>query len=460
MSIAQPAFAAAAPPLLNILIVEDEPDVAAILKRIVEAAGAYRARVLLDPSGLDAALDPLPDLVLTDLAMPGLDGFEVIRRVRERDADLPVVVVSAHASLENAVRAVKSGAFDFLAKPFKPESVELILAKTERDRALRRRVAGADPELAALLGESAAMCRVREWIMTVRATRTNVLVEGESGTGKELVARAIHSGTGASTVSAPFVAVNAAAIPEALAEAELFGYRRGAFTGASRDHAGLLREAHGGTLFLDEVNAMPGSLQAKLLRVIEEKRLRPVGGSQDVAADFRLICASNAALETLVDRGVFRRDLYHRIHVLHLRLPPLRERREDIPLLAEHFLHRYARAHGRNVRRLSPATAAALAGAGANWPGNVRELENVVEQAVVLCPPEHSELPVEVLPPALGGRGWAESPATSGDGRPPTLAEVERRHVAEVLRQTGGNKAEAARLLAVDYKTLLRKLAD
>jgi DNA-binding NtrC family response regulator len=451
MSVAQPAKETFA-----VLIVEDEPDIAAILKRIVEGAGSYRARVLTDPTALEAALEPLPDLVFTDLAMPGMDGFEVIRRIRERDVDLPVVVVSAHASLENAVRAVKEGAFDFLAKPFKPESVELILAKAERDRALRRRVADADPELAALLGDSATMQRVRQWIATVRPARTNVLIEGESGTGKELAARAIH---GVSDKKAgPFVAVNTAAIPEALAEAELFGYRRGAFTGATRDHPGLLREADGGTLFLDEVNAMPASLQAKLLRVLEEKRLRPVGGSQDVAVDFRLICAANTALDQLVEQGLFRRDLYHRIHVLHLRLPPLRERRDDIPLLAEHFLQRYARAHGRNVRRLAPEAAAALASAA--WPGNVRELENVIEQAVVLCPPERGELPVDVLPPALGGRGWAESAAVPNDGRPPTLADVERRHVFEVLRQTSGNKSEAARLLAIDYKTLLRKLAD
>ncbi|MBI4754534.1 MAG: sigma-54-dependent Fis family transcriptional regulator [Betaproteobacteria bacterium] len=449
MSVAQPAKEP-----FDVLIVEDESDIAAIIKRIVEATGSYRARVLIDPGGLDAALDPHPDLVFTDLAMPGMDGFEVIRRIRERDVDLPVVVVSAHASLENAVRAVKAGAFDFLAKPFKPESVELILAKAERDRALRRRVADADPELAALLGDSATMRRVRQWISTVRPARTNVLIEGESGTGKELAARAIHGAN--DKTAGRFVAVNTAAIPETLAEAELFGYKRGAFTGATRDHAGLLREADGGTLFLDEVNAMPATLQAKLLRVLEEKRLRPVGGSQDIPADFRLICATNASLDALVAQGAFRRDLYHRINILHLRLPPLRERREDIALLAEHFLQRYARAHIRNCRRLAPEALLALC--AAEWPGNVRELENAIEQAVVLCPPERAELPLDVLPPALGGRGWTGT-GTAVDS-PLALAEVERRHVREILRRTGGNKSEAARLLAIDYKTLLRKLAD
>ena len=436
--------------LLTILIVEDEPDLAAILKRIVEAAGPWRARILTDPTGLDAALAALPDLVFTDLVMPGLDGFDVIRRVRDRDPDLPVIVISAHASLENAVRAVREGAFDFLAKPFKPEAVELILAKTERDRALRQRATEADPELAALRGETPAMRRVRQWIATVRPARTNVLIEGESGTGKELAARAIHGKRG------PFVAINTAAIPEALAEAELFGYRRGAFTGAVRDHAGLMREAHGGTLFLDEINAMPLALQAKLLRVLEDKRLRPVGGTQDFPADFRLICAANVALETLVEQGSFRRDLYHRINVLHLRLPGLRERREDIGYLAEHFLQRCARTHGRNCRRFAPEVLTALL--AADWPGNVRELENVIEQAVVLCPPERAELPLSVLPPAMGGADWREAADIPESSL--KLAEVERRHVREVLKRTGGNKSEAARLLAIDYKTLLRKLAE
>ncbi len=445
MSVAQPDGET-----LAVLIVEDEPDIAAILKRIVEAAGPWRARVLTDPTGLEVALEPQPDLVFTDLAMPGMDGFEVIRRVGARDPDLPVVVISAHASLENAVRAVREGAFDFLAKPFKPEAVELILVKTERDRALRRRVTDADPELAALRGDSAAMRHVRRWIATVRPARTNVLIEGESGTGKELAARAIHGQRGA------FVAINAAAIPEALAEAELFGYRRGAFTGATRDHPGLMRQADGGTLFLDEINAMPMALQAKLLRVLEDKRVRPVGGTQDIPADFRLICATNVTLETLVAQGHFRRDLFHRINVLHLRLPSLRERRDDIPLLAEHFLQRYARTHGRNCRRFAPEALTALA--AASWPGNVRELENAIEQAVVLCPPERAELPLAVLPPALGGQDWAASVGAAES--PLTLADVERRHVRDILRRTGGNKSEAARLLAIDYKTLLRKLAS
>jgi DNA-binding NtrC family response regulator len=437
-----------------VLVVEDEPDVAEMLKRVIEAAGGFRVQVLTDALDLkDALRSTRPDLVFTDLKMPGMDGMEVIRRVKSFEHDLPVVVVSAFASLENAVRAVKAGAFDFLAKPFRPESVELILAKTERDRRLRRQAREAarhDPALAALIGESAPMARLREWILTVRPTRTTVLLEGESGTGKELVARAIHAGRG------PFVAINMAAIPETLAEAELFGYRRGAFTGAIRDRAGLFAEAQGGTLFLDEVNAMSPLTQARLLRVIEERRVRPLGSNRDIEVDFRLVCATNAPLEELVRSGSFRRDLLHRIKILYARLPPLRERRDDIPLLSEHFLHRYSRAHGRDLWRLAPEALAALC--AAQWPGNVRELENVIEQAVVLCPPGRTELPLDALPHELGGKGWCES--ASQDSAPLTLAAAELRHIREVLRIARGNKAEAARLLAIDYKTLLRKLAS
>jgi len=312
-------------PLPTILVIEDERDVAATLKRVIESCGDYDTHIQIGAEGIEDVLARLrPELVFTDLMMPGLNGFEVIQRAKELDADLPVVVVSAYATLENAVAAVKAGAFDFLPKPFSPESVELILAKVKRDRELRDRAAEAnrrmqthDPDLRALLGESLSMKQLREWIVKVRGVRANVLIEGESGTGKELVARAIHADNG------PFVAVNAATVPDNLAESELFGYCKGAFTGAQRDRAGLLAEANGGTLFLDEINAMSPALQAKLLRVLEERRMRPLGGNSEMELDFRLISASNRDLEAMVEHGEFRRDLYHRVKVLHGRIPPL-----------------------------------------------------------------------------------------------------------------------------------------
>ena len=446
------------PSPLDILIVEDEPDVAELLKRMIESSGPHRIRIETAPTDLPALFHAVaPDLVFTDLMMPGLDGFEVIRQAQAHDPSMPVIVVSAYATLDNAVAAVKAGAFDFLAKPFGLEGVELVLAKAIRELENRARQAELcrlmqtrDGDLNALLGDSPAMRRLRDWIVQVRGTRTNVLIEGESGTGKELVARALHGGQG------PFVALNMAALPDDLAESELFGYRKGAFTGATRDRVGLIREAQGGVLFLDEVNAMSPALQAKLLRVLQERRVRPLGADREEAVDFRLLSASNVDLEQLVAKGGFRRDLFHRLNVLNVRLPPLRERREDIAALAGFFVQRYASAHGRRVRNLAPDAVLALA--AADWPGNVRELENVVEQAVILCPEGAVEVPMSLLPQSLGGRGWQGGDHDTGAGHPATLAEVERRYILSVLDQARGNKSEAARVLGIGYKTLLRKL--
>jgi len=450
------------PPLpdmpLDILVVEDEPDVAALLKRMLESCGPHRVRVETAPADLPALLRAAaPDLLFTDLMMPGLDGFEVIRQAQAYDPGLPVIVVSAYATLDNAVTAVKAGAFDFLAKPFGLEGVELVLAKARRELDSRARQAelcrqmqARDGDLGALRGDSPAMRRLRDWILQARGARANVLIEGESGTGKELVARALHGGQGT------FVALNMAAIPDELAEAELFGCVKGAFTGATRDRAGLIREAHGGSLFLDEVNAMSPLIQAKLLRVLQDRRVRPLGADREEAVDFRLLAASNVPLAQKVAEGGFRRDLFHRLNVLNVCLPPLRERRADIAALAEFFVQRYARAHDRRPRRLAPDAVLALM--AADWPGNVRELENAIEQAVILCPQDAVEVPLSLLPESLGGRGWRGGAPEAGAGRPATLAEMERRYILSVLEQAGGNKSEAARVLEIGYKTLLRKL--
>lgn len=439
-----------------VLIVEDEPDVANALKRVIESNGGYRARILLQPSAIEAEVAASrPDLVFTDLMMPEIDGFAILERLQRVEPDLPVVVVSAYSTIENAVAAVKKGAFDFLAKPFRPEAVELILAKAGRERGLRhqmRRAIARDPDLMAIQGDSAVMRRLRDWIARVRDVSTSVLIEGESGTGKELVARALHAGRG------PFVAVNMATVSDNLAESELFGHRKGSFTGAVADRTGLVVEASGGTLFLDEVNAASPAIQAKLLRVIQERRVRPLGATAEIQVEFRLIAASNQRLEDLVQAGTFRRDLLHRINTLSVRVPPLREHRDDIPVLVEHFLARYNRAHSRSARRLSPEAMAAYQ--RADWPGNVRELENAVEQAVVLCPERVAEIPLEALPPSLGGQGWMFEEASGSSPRGRTLAEVELHYILAVLRQAGGNKSEAARILGIGYKTLLRKLTS
>ena len=439
--------------MTNVIIVEDEPDVGHLLRRMIESCGDYAVQVVGTPEEFeDLLLRQTPDLVFTDLMLPRIDGFELIRRALTVAPDLPIVMVSAYSTIDNAVKAVKEGAFDFLAKPFRPESVELILAKVERDHGLRRARAGheRDPDLEAIKGDSPMVTRLREWIRRVRDTQANVLVEGESGTGKELVARAIHAARG------PFVAINMAAVPDSLAEAELFGYRKGAFTGALADKKGLMVEANGGTLFLDEVNAATAPMQGRLLRVLQERKLRPVGGTTEVPVDFRLICATNRPLEELVVAGEFRRDLYHRLNTLSVRIPSLRERRQDVPVLADHFLQRYARAHGRRVRRLSAGALTAFI--EADWPGNIRELENAVEQAVILCSEKMMEIPLTALPPSLGGQGWLFGDAEAATQRPKTLAEVELQYILAVLRQADGNKSEAARILDIGYKTLLRRL--
>ncbi|MBE0510721.1 MAG: sigma-54-dependent Fis family transcriptional regulator [Gammaproteobacteria bacterium] len=445
----------AATPLPRILIIEDEPDVARMLSRLIAEIGDYQVNICLGSGELEQYLATPPDLILTDLMMPQLDGFQVIERAKRIDADLPVVVVSAYATLENAVAAMRAGAFDFLPKPFSPESIELMLTKVLRDHGLRNRVARAtqmasscDGYLSALRGQSPAMQRLREWILKVRDTQASVLIEGESGTGKELVASALHAGQG------PYVAINMAAIPAELAEAELFGYRKGAFTGASRDNAGLMMQATGGVLFLDEVNATPPALQAKLLRCLQSRTIRPLGEVREQPINFRLISASNQPLEQIVEEGGFRDDLLYRIKVLHISLPPLRERPEDIPDLAEHFVRHYARTHGRPVRHLSPEAIQALL--QYPWPGNVRELENFIEQAVILCPNHATALPLEIFPASLGGA----SPGTPTQHTGLRLADVERHHIEAVLKECEYNKAKAARLLDIDYKTLLRKLSS
>lgn len=404
---------------------------------------------------LDRELPELsPDLIFLDLVMPDFDGFEVLDRIQQILPDTPVVVASAYSTIENAVRAIKLGAFDFLPKPFDPESVQLVIAKLEKDLAqraqclnLKRSLLEQDLYLRSIIGRSSAIAQLHNWIMRVRHTRANVLIEGESGTGKELVARAIHADQGI------FVAVNMAAIPDELADSELFGHRRGAFTGASQERKGLLSEANGGTLFLDEINSMSPMVQAKLLRVIQEKRIRPVGSDHEHPVDFRVISATNENLEKLVQEGRFRRDLYHRLRVLGTTLPALCERTEDIPLLAQQFLLHYSRAHGKRLRQIRLDALSYLR--DREWPGNIRELENLIEAAVILCDDSTQEITAPMLIHLTQG---GESPNEKNSNEVLTLAEMERIHIQKIMELTQGNKAKAARLLAIDYKTLLRKL--
>lgn len=443
------------PDALRVLVVDDEPDVAQMLCRILLGLGVSQVDTAHSPAdALNRLAVRTTDVVFTDLVMPEASGTELLCRARETGCAASFIVVSAYSTIENAVEAVKAGASDFLPKPFEPHDVELALARVRRERsaladaeALRRSLAEQEPALRALLGVSPAMQAIRAWVSTARGVGANVLIEGDTGTGKELVARALHR-------DGPFVAVNVAAIPHEMVESELFGHRAGAFTGAHRDRKGLFAEADRGTLFLDEVNGMDLSLQAKLLRAIEEKAVRPVGANREVPTQFRLVAAANEPLERLVESGRFRRDLFHRLNVLHVRLPSLIDRRDDIPLLAQSFLERYASAHGRNARRFSRGALDWLASRA--WPGNVRQLENYIERVVVFCPPAATQIELDSM---TEGEALEAAQADRLFMHPSwTLDHLERQYVRSVLAHTGGNKTRAAQILDIDYKTLLRKL--
>jgi len=437
---------------LRALIVDDEPDVANVLARVIRSCGEYHTTIRTEAFDVRRTLEHLkPDVLFLDLVMPDMDGFQVLREAKEAMPELTVIIVSTYSTIENAVHAIKDGAFDFLPKPFDPESVSLALAKLEseltlrsRCRALRSALEKEDPYLKAIHGNCPAIQSLREWILKVRGVRANVLIEGESGTGKELVARAIHGSNG------PFVAVNMAAIPDSLSDSELFGHRRGAFTGANKDRAGLIQEANGGSLFLDEVNAMSAHVQAKLLRVIQEQRVRPVGADREVEVDVRIISATNENIERIAGEGRFRRDLYHRLRVLSTTLPPLRDRRDDIPVLAQQFLERYTSRYRKRARRFSPQALDIIQ--HMEYPGNIRQLENMVEEAVILS----DDTTYEITPTFLTNTGISTASETI-HGEPRTLEEAELSHIARILRMTEGNKAQASRILNIDYKTLLKK---
>jgi DNA-binding NtrC family response regulator len=399
------------------------------------------------------------DVLLTDLNMPGISGIDVCRRLANCRPDVPVVVITAFGSLETAVDAIRAGAYDFITKPIDVEPLVIAVERAARHRSLReevkrlRRAVGKPSDFEDLLGSSAPMRSLRELLVRVADADTTTLITGESGTGKELVAKALHSRSKRS--AGPFVAVNCSAIPEALLESELFGHARGAFTDAKASRQGLFIAAHQGTLFLDEIGELPQVVQAKLLRALQERKVRPVGGDAELAFDARVIAATNRDLEAAIEEGNFREDLYYRINVIHVPLPPLRARGSDILLLAQHFLTEVAQRLEKAVSGIS-AQAAELLVAYA-WPGNVRELENCMERAVALT--RFDQITVEDLPGKIRDYRPSHIVVASDDlSDLVTLDEVERRYVLRVLEAAGGNKSEAARILGLDRKRLYRML--
>ncbi len=441
------------------LVVDDDPDFCAEVRRMLAKRGHDVVARTSPEEGLAVALGEDLDLVLTDLRMGSLSGVELCRRVVEQKPDLPVVVLTGFGSVESAVATMRAGAFDFLTKPFSPAQLELVVGRALEHRRLRlevRRLArearGRVPD-AAILGESRAMREVLDFVDRVADTEATVLVTGESGTGKELVARAVHARS--RRAGGPLVAINCAALPEALLESELFGHVKGAFTDAKATKRGLFLEAQGGTLFLDEIGEMPLGMQAKLLRALEERKVRPLGAPSEVPFDARLVAATNRDLETLVAEKTFREDLYYRIHVVHVALPPLRARGDDVLALATHFVQRFAERHAKTIDGLEPALLRRLL--AYPWPGNVRELQNCIERAVALA--RGSELSVDDLPPRVRDHKASDVLVASSDPTElVTLEEVERRYIRRVMEAVGGSKSEAARVLGLDRSTLYRKL--
>ncbi|HEX8434826.1 sigma-54 dependent transcriptional regulator [Archangium sp.] len=443
----------------RILVVEDEREMRALLEKGLARRGFV-------PTVLGRAEEAFPlleaedfDTVLTDLRMPGMDGLALCERIVLNRPDIPVVVVTAFGSLETAVAAIRAGAYDFVTKPVDLDALVLVLERAVQHRALReevRRLRVALGDVSAdggVVGDSQALRRVYELIDRVADSDASVLITGESGTGKEVAARALHAR--GRRQAGPFVAINCAAMPEQLLESELFGHARGAFTDAKAARTGLFIKANGGTLFLDEVGELPLALQPKLLRALQERTVRPVGGDSEVPFDARIVAATNRDLELAVEEGRFREDLYYRLNVIGLELPPLRARGNDVLLLAQRFLEHFATRGGKRVVGLSPAAAQRLL--VYSWPGNVRELQNCIERAVALT--SYEQLTVEDLPERIRDYRAPSNLPSEGDlSELVSLEEMERRYIQRVLDAVGGSRTLASRLLGVDRKTLYRKL--
>jgi DNA-binding NtrC family response regulator len=443
----------------KVLIIDDETAILDTLRILLRREGYEVVTAAGGQRGLDMLADSRPDLVLTDVRMPGMGGLEILAAVRELDSSLPVILMTAQASLQTAVRAVNEGAFYYLQKPFANDELLAICRRATEARQLRRENQAlkteisrrARSEAARPIGSSRSFLEVLKTAETAAASDSTILISGESGTGKEVLASYIHAISERS--GGPFVSINCGALPETLLESELFGHVRGSFTGAVRDKDGLLVAARGGTFFLDEVGEMSAATQVRLLRALQSREVIPVGATEPVSVDVRIVAATNRDLDEEIRRGTFRSDLFYRLNVIPLHLPPLRERRDDISLLAEFFLRRFAESRGRTPPQLSAEALRVLQ--EYDWPGNVRELENALERAMVLS--GGTEITEDALPERLTTR--TARPLVSDHLPPnPTLEIIERAYIQWVLQTEGGNKTRAAEVLGIDPSTLYRKL--
>ncbi|MBV9927004.1 MAG: sigma-54-dependent Fis family transcriptional regulator [Acidobacteria bacterium] len=442
----------------RILVVDDEDGITGALELIL-GEGGYEVRTA--GSGAEAARrlgEGAPfDLVFTDLRLPDATGIELLDRIKGDAPDTQVILMTAHGSLDVTIEAIKHGAYYYIEKPFTPEHVLMLASRalqfgeiTRENRSLKRVLSPGDGESFGITGRSPRMLQITEVIRTAAPSDASVLIEGESGTGKELIAAAFHAQS--RRASGPYIRINCAALPSELIESELFGYRKGAFTGADRDKRGLIEASSGGTLLLDEIAEMPAHLQTKLLRVLQDRRVRRLGDEQEVAVDFRLLCSTNRDTAQMIQDGTLRKDLFFRVSTIRVKVPSLRERHDDVTLLAERFLRAYADKYQKRIRAVSPAALSMLA--RYDWPGNVRELESVIEHAVLFAREE--ELRPEDLPEHL----HASTAAHTACVIPPymTMEEIEREAIAQTLERTGGNVKKTAEILDYHRPTLYRKL--
>ena len=444
----------------TVLVVDDEAAILETLQILLRNEGFAPHTAHGGKKGLEQLAALHPDIVLTDIRMPGVSGVEVLAAARETDPDVPVILMTAQATLQSAMQAVNAGAFYYIQKPFGNDELVAILRRAAEHRLLRVENKSLKQEIRRRersshdrpVGSSKAWLDVLRLSETVAPTESTVLLQGESGTGKEIIARYVHELS--ARVEGPFVSINCGALPESLLESELFGHVRGSFTGAVKDKTGMFATAEHGTFFLDEIGETTPATQVKLLRVLQHREVIPVGATEAIPVETRLIAATNRDLEDDIKTGRFRSDLYYRLNVIAIHLPPLRQRRDDIPILAEHFLQRDAATRGTAPKRLLPEALEALQ--EYRWPGNVRELENAIERAVILTPGER--IGAEVLPERVTQRK-VEPLVTGRTPGNPTLEAVERAYISWVLQSVSGNKSRAAEMLGIDPSTLYRKLS-
>jgi len=445
--------------VFKIIAIDDEETMLRILKRSLEPEGYSVETFTNAGEAMKRLKDGEPaDIVITDLMMPDMDGFGVIENVRSVDKDIIVIVITAYSSVESAVKAIKAGAYDFIPKPFDPEHILIVVKRAVEARRLKLENIGLKRQLSnasymsEIIGASQEMRQVFDMIEKVKDTDGTVLLIGESGVGKELVAKAIHYGS--KRAENPFIAINCGALPDELLESELFGYEKGAFTGAVSRKTGLFEAANGGSVFLDEVSSISPRMQVKILRFLQERSFMRLGGKETLSVDVRIIAATNEDLRESVNKGSFRKDLYYRVNVIPVEIPPLRERRDDIPLLIRHFIEKFSSKTGKKISGISKVAEDMLV--RYKWEGNVRELENVIERAITITDDEI--IGTDDLPDDVKNKIQRIEQSASPYFAELTLFDVEKLHIENVLKAADGNKSKASRILGIDYSTLLRKL--